>query len=231
MPKNKQYHCGSSSWLAVGSLAWAAVLGSGPAAGAESPRPQPALTDVALFCALSPSSLVVRGYPSARVPCLERYLAGWKALQTGAPRQAPCDPGPDLSCRRGRLAEQIVLLLGKSVTKEAQAFAQEVPLTLEWEGLSENPLVEADFTRQWLAHSPTNPIAPFLHLFMAHRFRAAFEAARAAVPLEKGLLPSTEKRYREHLKKAREGKKPLLTCVADDLEGLPHVYLPAPVWP
>ena len=172
------------AWSALPFLALAML----PRSGAAGDRPQHALVDVVLVGAHPPSSLDVKKYPTARVPCLERYLAAWNAQEgPGSTRQGACATGPDLSCRRERLAQQIVLLLGMSTAGEAKTFAATVPLYLEWEG--------------------------------------------QIVPLEKGLLPITEKRYREHLKKAQESRPPLIHCVADDLEALPYVYLPPPVRP
>jgi hypothetical protein len=115
------------------------------------------------------------------------------------------------------------ICLGSSVRAEAHRFALAVPLGFEWEGMSEGPVSEADFSRQWLEKFPDTPIAPFLHLFMAHRYRAGFEAAQAGK--EKGLWPSLAQRFREEISKARKSPQSLISCIAEDLERRPYVYL------
>jgi len=72
--------------------------------------------------------------------------------------------------------------------------------------MSEGPVDEANFVDYWLEKRPRTPIAPFLHLFKAHRLRAGFEAARAKH--EKALMPTLVKRYREALDKARYPVEP-----------------------
>lgn len=64
---------------------------------------------------------------------------------------------------------------------------------------------------------------PLLHLFKAHRLRVGYEAARARH--EKDLWPILAGRYREAMHKARSSTKPLIHCIADDLERQPFVYL------
>ena len=121
------------------------------------------------------------------------------------------------------MAEQMVAILGREVRAEAEAFADVVPLITEWEGMSEGPAGEADFVDNWLRKRPGTPIAPFLHLFRAHRLRAGYEAARARH--EDDLWPILAKRYREAMNKARLSIDPLILCIADDLEAQPFVYM------
>lgn len=156
-------------------------------------------------------------------PCLGAYL---KAVPAGSVLRRPLAtavPERVLARRRQNLAAQVEVLLGPAAAAEGRRFAQSLPLGLEWEGLSEGPVHEADCADQWLAKDPATPLAPFLHLFMAHRLRAGYEAARSGH--EKGLWPILARRYREQLALARKTGPPLLRCVADDLEALPHVYL------
>jgi hypothetical protein len=89
--------------------------------------------------------------------------------------------------------------------------------------MSECPVAEAEFAAQWLDKHPDAPIAPLIHLFKAHRFRAGYEAAAAEG--KKDLLPILAGRYRESLDKARTSANPLISCIAEDLESQSHIYL------
>jgi hypothetical protein len=89
--------------------------------------------------------------------------------------------------------------------------------------MSEGPLVEADYTEQWLKQYPQSPIVPFVHIFAAHRYRAGFETASSEHA--KGLIPNTAAKYKQHLQAARSAGNGWITCIADDMEGLAYVYL------
>ena len=116
-----------------------------------------------------------------------------------------------------------MILIGRLARAEAKTFASAVPLSLEWEGMSEGPLDEADLARQWLERYPATPLRPFLHLFMAHRLRAGYEAARREQA--KGLWPILAEQYKKEITAARSSPNELVACIAEDLEAQPHVYL------
>ena len=156
----------------------------------------------------SASRLILKPFPLNHISCC---------------RDVPSGPEDAVSVRRRNLEEQMVVIFGEKARSEATAFASAAPLLAEWEGMSEGPVGEADFAEQWLTKYPDSSIAPFLNLFMAHRFRAGYEAARAGH--EKGLWPILARRYREALDKARSSSNPLISCIAKDLEALDHVYL------
>jgi len=121
------------------------------------------------------------------------------------------------------LKEQMVAILGQQAHAEAEAFANAIPLILEWEGMSGGPVGEADFVDNWLNKQPMTPIAPFLYLLKAHRLRAGYEAARARH--ENNLWPILARRYREALNMAKSSSNPLVSCIADDLDAQPFIYL------
>lgn len=118
----------------------------------------------------------------------------------------------------------MAVIHGMAAGKEAGLFAAGVPLSLEWEGMIEGPLIEADYAEQWLNRYPESAVAPFLHLFAAYRFRAGFEAAGRENA--KGLVPITALKYRDHLQAARSAGNKWINCIANDMEKLPYVYLP-----
>lgn len=189
----------------------------------KNPSPPVSLSEVVLFGVRPICELDLSRYPEARRSCVAAYL---KTVPKASPLQQ-CSPPPAqaqmLAFRRKHLEEQMVVLLGETARRDAKRFARAVPLYLEWEGMSEGPLEEADLASQWLDKYPESPICPFLHLFMAHRLRAGFEASTKE--FGKGLPPVLAAQYHKHLNEALKSPNPLIQCVAKDLEEQPYVSL------
>jgi hypothetical protein len=183
----------------------------------------PALSEIVLFGIRPAKELNISCYRKDGSECVKAYLDVISPESCLWSRCIPSNPHDAVHARRENLEEQMVVLLGDKVRKEAQAFASAVPLMNEWEGMSEGPVDEANFAGQWLTRYPYTPIAPFLYLFMAHRLRAGYEAARAGH--EKGLWPILSRRYKESLNKAISSANPLISCIANDLEAQSYVYL------
>lgn len=206
------------------TLVAAVLSGEAGLAGAEHPPPRGCslaefvLTGNQPLDALKPSS-----DDTERRQCLREYLAAVPADSILRKFEAPGSPEDAVPLRKRHLVEQIVIILGREARAEAAAFAAALPLGAEWEGMSEGPLREADFTVAWLAEHPGASIAPFLRLFEAHRLRAAYEAARARH--EDDAWPVLARRYAEALEAARSSHNPLIGCVAADLQARPFVYL------
>lgn len=183
----------------------------------------PSLSEV-VFMGLRPAKeLNPVSEPKERQECIRKYLDAiapnsylWSFEISPSPDQA-------VHVRRRVLAEQMIAILGPDVRNEAEAFAYEVPLIAEWEGMSEGPVQEADFADNWLRKRPGTSIAPFLYLFRAHRLRVGYEAV--AKGHEEDLRLRLARRYREALAKARSSTNPLISCIADDLEAQAYVYL------
>ncbi|MFZ5563623.1 MAG: hypothetical protein ACOZBW_06180, partial [Thermodesulfobacteriota bacterium] len=181
------------------------------------------LSDVVFWGLCVPGELKPEGYPEPGAACVRNYLAVAGRSSFFKAMKRPSNAEEAVPERRRNLAEQMVVILGEGVREEAQAFASAVPLTAEWEGMSEGPVDEANFVDNWLEKRPGTSIAPFLYLFKAHRLRAGYEAAKAGH--EKGLWPILAERYRESLDRALAFKNPLISCVAADLEARAYVYL------
>jgi len=199
-------------------------LGSRWLTAAEAGRAEsPALAEIVLFGVRPASDLDPPRYRNEGRQCVESYLK----VASLEPRlrfpNVPSGPEKAVEARRRNLEGQMVALIGEVASREAKAFASAVPLFLEWEGMSEGPLDEAELARQWLERYPETSLRPFLHLFIAHRLRAGYEASRRENA--RGLSPILAARYREHLAAARGSSNPLIACIADDLEAQPHVYL------
>jgi hypothetical protein len=182
---------------------------------------------------VSLSDVVFYGIPSVKelkrdkrlkqATCVQKYLKAVPPKSILYSAKAPTGPDDAVKVRKRNLEEQIVTVMGEKTRAEAKAFSSDVPLYTEWEGMSECPLAEAEFTARWLDKHSDARIAPFLHLFMAHRLRAGYEAAAAEG--RKETLPVLARRYRESLATARASANPLVVCIADDLESQSHVYL------
>ena len=155
--------------------------------------------------------------------CFQKYLNAIPPKSYLFSTDGPLGQEDALKYRQRNLEEQIVVILGKKARNEAIIFSQVVPLYLEWEGMSENPLNEASFVDNWLLKRRGTPIEPFLYLFKAHRLRAGYECAKAGH--EKGLWPILAKEYKKTLEKALSFNNPLISCIIKDMEAQPYVYL------
>lgn len=198
------------------------ALISAPAGSVQAGQTDPSLSAIVLFGL--PLAKEIRHNRHLKTDeCFQKYLKAIPAKSFLMSAVAPSGPEATLNFRRRNLEEQIVIVMGEKTRDEAKAFSRAVPLYTEWEGMSENPLNEANFADNWLTKRPQTPIAPFLYLFKAHRLRAGYEAAKAGH--EKGLWPILAVRYKEALKKAISFGNPLILCVAKDMEAQPYVYL------
>ena len=185
-------------------------------------QPAPSLSAMVLFGI--PSVNEIKQNPAKKKDeCLQRYLTAVPAKSFLLSSAVPSGPEDTLNYRRRNLQEQIVVIMGDEARREAKAFSQAVPLYVEWEGMSKNPLNEANFIDNWLMKRPGTPIAAFLYIFKAHRLRAGYEAARAG--REKGLWPVLSLQYNEALEKAVSFHHPLISCIAKDIKLQPYVYM------
>jgi len=155
--------------------------------------------------------------------CFQKYLKTIPHKSFLFSADGPSGQKDTLKYRQRNLEEQIVVILGKKTRDEAKIFSQAVPLYLEWEGMSENPLNEANFVDNWLQKRPGTSMEPFLYLFKAHRLRAGYECAKAGH--EKGLWPILAKEYKKTLERALLYNNPVISCIIKDMEAQPYVYL------
>lgn len=184
--------------------------------------PDPSLSAIVLFGMPSVKELKLNKKLKSN-ECIQKYLKAIPADSFLLSYAGPAGPEDTLKYRRRNLEEQIVVLLGEKTRAEAKVFSLAVPLCVEWEGMSEGPLDEANFVDNWISKRPGTSIEAFLYLFKAHRLRAGYEAAKSGH--EKGLWPILAKRYKELLKKSISSSNPLISCIAKDLEAQAYVYL------
>ncbi|MCX7774327.1 MAG: hypothetical protein N2376_14590 [Clostridia bacterium] len=204
---------GIASWLNVG---WCS----------EDKKPDiktPSLSQIIFFSSHPAKAIEPERYHGKAQACIRKYLDSVPPGSYLWQFDLPFTSEKATFVRRRVLAEQIVVILGEKVRTETEAFAFTIPMVAEWEGMSEGPVQEANFIDLWLKEHPGTSTEPFLQLLKAHRLRAGFEAARARQ--EKELWPVLKKRYREALSRGRLSNNPLLSCLAEDLESQPYVYL------
>ena len=126
--------------------------------------------------------------------------------------------------KRRAIERAIVSLIeADGIEKLAVDFVTAAPIADEWEGMPEGPLAESAFAEQLLQKEPSTPMAPYLFLFIAHRQRAASEAAE--LNQNAAVAQAATVKAREFLQKARGAADPIFGLVADDLERLPFVYV------
>jgi hypothetical protein len=217
---------GKAEKIFSGFYLWAFILFFSPSFTFSSDVwsfPKPSLIEVVFFGLRSPEDLCLDEYSEKGKACIQTYLAALPPHSKLREKIFSVDAQEILSFRRRNLENQILLLLGPKAAREARAFSAVLPLSLEWEGISEGPLQEADFADRWLVLKPATPLAPFLYLFMAHRVRAACEAAQREQ--KKEALPVLTNRYQEMMEKAKSAKIKLISCLAFLLEEEPYVYL------
>jgi hypothetical protein len=109
----------------------------------------------------------------------------------------------------------------------AEAFLKDAPMAGEWGETPEAPLREAAYAEKRL--TPSDPLAPFLYVFIAQRQRAAFEAAERVKDLD--TMKAAARKYRAVLQRARAAADPIFALLADDLDRMPHVWLKTTLHP
>jgi hypothetical protein len=126
--------------------------------------------------------------------------------------------------KRRALERAIVALIeSDGVAQRAVDFVAAAPIANEWKGAADAPLAEAAFAEQFLQKEPSTPLAPFLHLFIAQRQRAASELA--GLNQDGIAAQAAAAKAREYLRKARGASDPIFGLIADDLERLPEVHV------
>ena len=153
------------------------------------------------------------------------FQARAKAFRSRLPRET-APPGPERYGREKKrsLEKGIVCLIDQpGIETLARDYAARAVIAYEWEGMADGPLTEAAFAEQFLARNPQTPLKPYLHLFLAHRFRCASEAA--ALARDGKAAEQASAKYQGHLAIARRDADPLVRFVADDLGKRSYLYL------
>ena len=183
------------------------------------------LSGFVLFSALPVSALDETFISKEKSECRLEYVSSLKSFFKKEPEAKKGENNESylLSLRRWRLERQICFIFGKEVSKEAESFVSKLPLSLEWEGMADGPLAEAEYAEKWISQRPESKILPFVHLFAAHRLRALSEISCLRGDKEK--IDLFFQGFRKHIKSALSSGNKRIICLAKDMEDLPHVYL------
>jgi hypothetical protein len=103
---------------------------------------------------------------------------------------------------RKRTEQAIVALVdAPGIEEMAAAYAGRAILAYEWEGMSDGPLREAGFAEDFLRQHPETRLRPYLLLFLAHRYRCAFETLTFEKKFDE--RPGVVAKYHRSLEAAR----------------------------
>jgi hypothetical protein len=193
--------------------------GSGPTAQDEATSP----IELLLFGRTSPG-MEMPGAPVSLRAGLARY---WQRQQHFRSRLTPpVDKSvemQELFGKRQRLERTIYCLFDvQDIDSLAAGFASEDVLSYQWDDLGERPLAEAHAAERYLKLHADSPLAPFIHLLIAHRYLCAGALLGHAGKLT--LEADAAKRYRAEIALARQSQQPLIAFVAEDLDQHPRCF-------
>src|SRR5262245_28583378 len=121
-------------------------------------------------------------------------------------------------CDPGRVVEKgiVSLINGKGAEKAAAEYARGATLYYEWEGIADSPLGEAKYAEEYLERNPPTMIKPYLILFLAHRYRCAYECLEFEKKFDE--QKAVSEKYQHYLREAKEYPDRLVGLMAEDLE-------------
>lgn len=198
------------------------------ALAAASPHPRPILFGT-VFEALDGSDARadegLAGEVRTRIENL-RVRAG--AFRSRLPSD-PLPPGPEAWLREKRMGlerECVALVTAAGIEEAAASYARDAVILVEWEGFGSSPLAEAVYAEEYLRGHPATPLRPYLTLFLAHRFRCAWELLEDGAHAAERDDAAT--RYGVHLDAALHDSDRLVRFVAAEIEKRAALYGGAP---
>jgi hypothetical protein len=161
----------------------------------------------------------------ARVPAslrsrFEAFVRCRARFRTGLPR--PTSFFATAALNRQQTLERALACLFEApgIAAAATEYTQRARILYEWEGLASSPIEEAQYAEEYIAGNPDSPFVPYLYLFVAERWRYAFEYFVQSGN-KPGIAASAEK-YRDFIARAR-GADAFVRLVADDSDGMPFL--------
>lgn len=162
-------------------------------------------------------------------PRLEQFRQRTKRVRSRLvhPHGMPDPDGKDGFLQRQGIERAIVALVDTpGIAREAAAYARKAVDWYEYEGYPEGPLAEAAYAERYLTAHPNTELAPYLSLYLASRYRFAFETL-----VTKGSRvqqQSAARKYRLYLQRAKDADHELICAAADDLDRQPFLYMDLP---
>ncbi len=160
--------------------------------------------------------------PAADRERLERFLARRAKFASRLQGSASTMIDVAVEAKKRRVEGAIVALIdAPGVEQAAVDYAQQTFIANEWQ-TAEQPAKEANAAEEFLKKDPATPLAPFIHVFIADRQRASFEAMTAAT--DKAQMTAAAKKYRTFMQRARASEDPIFRLLADDMDRQPFLY-------
>jgi hypothetical protein len=155
---------------------------------------------------------------------LAKYLSRRAGFKSAYKSQADSFDSVRVDAKRRLLEQAIVALIdAPGIERTAADYVASAPILYEWKGLPEGPLEEANHAEALLKKDPSSPLAPWFYVFIAHRQRAAFEAAEGQK--NQDTMKAAAKKYRAFVERARAVADPIFPALLADMERQPYVYL------
>ncbi len=135
------------------------------------------------------------------------------------------DSGQALVNKRQLIERAIVVLIDVAdIESLAAEYVANAKIFYEWERMTENPLDEGMYAEEYLNADLSTPLMPYLVLFIAHRYRCAYECILANN--ETKWKKYTELRYGYYLHAAKSSSNILVNLIAEDMDRQPFLYIP-----
>jgi hypothetical protein len=162
--------------------------------------------------------------PAALRERLAKYLSRRAAFKSSYKSQADSFDSVRVDAKRRLLEQAIVALIdAPGIERTATDYVASAPINYEWKGMPEGPLEEANHAEALLKKDPSSPLAPWFYVFIAHRQRAAFEAAEGQKNQDG--MKAAAKKYRAFAERARAVPDAIFPALLADMERQPYVYL------
>ncbi|MGB3340292.1 MAG: hypothetical protein WBB37_02285 [bacterium] len=157
---------------------------------------------------------------------IAEYLKKCENFQSRTHKTKDFSESEDAIINKRRLIERAIVTLINVADIESLAaeYAANAKLFYEWEGMTENPFKEGMYAEEYLNADLASPLRPFLVLFIAHRYRCAYECIIANN--ETKWKKYTELRYGYYLNAAKSRSNIMVNLIAEDMDRERFLYIP-----
>jgi hypothetical protein len=172
-----------------------------------------------------PASLPAGDLPEPLQARIRKFEQRARAFHSRLPEATLADPTEEARIEKVRKMEKAIVSLieGEGIETTAADYASHAVIAYEWEGMSDGPLAEAAYAEAFLGKHPKTPLAPYLNLFLAHRYRCAFECLNSERKSE--AADEARRKYGTFMAAARKDPDLLVRLIAEDMEKQPYLYL------
>jgi hypothetical protein len=163
------------------------------------------------------------GVPQSVRPRLERYLQRRAAFASKLQPAASSFETLRMEAKKRVVERAIVALIETpDIESAAAAYVEQATILYDWTGGAESPISEAAAAEDFVKKNTASPVAPYLYVFIAERYRAAFEMMNVA--MHKAEMTAASKKYRTFMQRARASEDAIFRLLADDMDRQPFLY-------